>query len=249
VGVLDDRVAIVTGAGQGLGFGIAKAFADEGAKLMLVELAAERLEARAAELRGQGAQVAAMVGDVQDRAVARDAVARALAEFGQLDILVNNAQALAPPIPFIEQDDEHFDRILRSGLMGTVNFMQAAYPAMKGRGGSIINFSSGAGFIGNPGQAAYGATKEAIRGLSRVVAREWGADQIRINMISPAANSPSFQAWFKDKPVELAAVKATMALGRPSETWDVGALAVFLASPACFLTGQTVQIDGGQIMP
>ena len=249
MGVLQGLTAIVTGSGQGLGFAMASAFADQGARLVLVELREKRLATAADALRGKGAEIVAIAGDVRERQVADNAVAQALESFGRLDILVNCAQWLSRPIPFIEQDAEHFAAMVDSGLYGTVNFMQAAYPALRGRGGSVINMASGAGTGGNVGQAAYGATKEAVRGLTRTVAKEWGADGIRVNIICPAAMSPSLIGWFKDKPDELAATLKLNALGRFAEGTDIGSLAVFLASPDCFLTGQTLHIDGGQVMP
>jgi NAD(P)-dependent dehydrogenase (short-subunit alcohol dehydrogenase family) len=241
--------AIVTGGGQGLGLAMAIALADEGARLVLVELKPERLDHAAELLLEAGAEVIAIAGDVREREVAEHAVAQAMDSFGRLDILVNCAQWLAMPVPFIEQDAAHFANMIDSGLYGTVNFMQAAYPALKLQGGSVINMGSGAGTGGNVGQAAYGAVKEAIRGLTRTVAKEWGADGIRVNTICPAATSPSLIGWFKDKPEELEAMLKLNALGRFAEGTDIGRLAVFLASPECFLTGQTIHIDGGQVMP
>ena len=249
MGALQGMAAIVTGAGQGLGLAMARALGQEGARLVLVELKPERLERADEALRELGADVIAIAGDVRERKLAEDAVAQALESFGRLDVLVNCAQWLAPPVPFIEQDAAHFADMIDSGLYGTVNFMQAAYPALKRRGGSVINMGSGAGTGGNVGQAAYGAVKEAIRGLTRTVAREWGADGIRVNTICPAAMSPSLIGWFKDKPEELEATLRLNALGRFAEGMDIGRLAVFLASPDCFLTGQTIHIDGGQVMP
>lgn len=249
MGKLDGLTAIVTGSGQGLGFAMAGALADAGARLVLVELREERLKSAAGTLRDKGIEVIAIAGDVRDRAVADDAVAQALDTFGRLDILINCAQWLAMPVPFIEQDKAHFANMLDSGLYGTVNFMQAAFPPLKERGGSVINMGSGAGTGGNLGQAAYGAAKEAIRGLTRTVAKEWGADGIRINVICPAAMSPSLIGWFEDKPDELAAALELNAMGRFAEGTDIGSLAVFLASPDCFITGQTLHCDGGQVMP
>ena len=249
MGVLQGMAGIVTGSGQGLGLAMATALAGEGAGLVLVELREERLAAAERALSDAGAEVVAIAGDVRDRKTADEAVARALETFGRLDILVNCAQWLAMPVPFIEQDATHFANMIESGLYGTVNFMQAAYPALSLRGGSIINMGSGAGTGGNAGQAAYGAAKEAIRGLTRTVAKEWGGDGIRVNVICPAAMSPSLIGWFEDKPDELAATLKLNAMGRFAEGTDIGELAVFLASPGCFLTGQTIHIDGGQVMP
>lgn len=249
MGALQGMTAIVTGSGQGLGLAMATALAGEGARLVLVELREERLASAAEALRDRGAEVIAIGGDVRERQVADDAVAKALEHFARLDILINCAQWLSMPVPFIEQDPRHFANMIDSGLYGTVNFMQAAYPALKRQGGSIINMGSGAGTAGNVGQAAYGATKEAIRGLTRTVAKEWGAHGIRINVICPAAMSPSLIGWFRDKPEELEATLKLNALGRFAEGTDIGRLAVFLASPDCFLTGQTLHCDGGQVMP
>jgi NAD(P)-dependent dehydrogenase (short-subunit alcohol dehydrogenase family) len=249
MGKLQGMVAIITGSGQGLGLAMATALTEAGARLVLVELREKRLQTAADALRDTGAQVVALCGDVRERQTADNAVVQALDAFGQLDILINCAQWLAMPVPFIEQGQEHFANMIDSGLYGTVNFMQAAYPALKRQGGSVINMASGAGTGGNFGQAAYGATKEAIRGLTRTVAKEWGTDRIRINVICPAAVSPSMNSWFKDKPDELATTLKLNALGRFAEGTDIGSLVVFLASPDCFLTGQTLHCDGGQVMP
>jgi NAD(P)-dependent dehydrogenase (short-subunit alcohol dehydrogenase family) len=250
MGKLQDLVAVVTGSGQGLGFEMAHAFADEGAKLVLTGLDQGQLEAKAEILRTQGAEVLAVAGDVRIRHTAQNTVERTLAAFGRLDILVNNAQWLSLPVPFIEQDDEHIEQMVRSGLFGTIYFMQAAYAPLRKRGGAVINLGSGQGVIGGIGAASYAATKEAIRGLSRVAAREWGKDQIRVNVICPAATSQSFKDWFKDKPEELARTTEQAALRRFADPYkDMGRLAVYLADPHCFLTGQTIHLDGGQCMP
>jgi len=236
----------ITGASSGIGAALARAYAKRGCRLIL----SGRNQAALAEVAAQcGGDPLILPFDAADFAAAVAAADKAWEWSGGIDVLVNNAQILTPPIPFIEQDDAYFDRAVRSGLYGTVYFMQACYPALKQRGGAVINLGSGAGTAGNPGQAAYGAAKEAIRGLSRTVAREWGKDNIRVNVICPTANSPSYREWFKDKPELLAASVSHMARGRPAEGFEIGNLAVFLASDACTLTGQTLHIDGGQAMP
>ena len=154
MGLLQDKVAIVTGSGQGLGLDVARAFAEEGAKLVMVELKPDTLAEKADQLRARGTEVIAVVGDVSMRRTAEDAVAQALAAFGKVNHPVDNAQFLALPIPFIEQDDNHLEKMVHSGIFGTVYFMQAAYPALKRQGGSIINTGSGSGVIGNPGRGA-----------------------------------------------------------------------------------------------
>ena len=244
------KVALVTGGGQGLGFDIAHAFADEGAKLVLTGRVQEKLDAKADELRAQGAEVLAVAGDVRFRATATDAVARTLDAFGRLDILVNNAQTLSLPVPLVEQDDELLEGIIGSGLFGTIYFMQAAHPALAKQGGAVINLGSGQGLVGGWGTASYAAAKEGIRAVSKVAAREWGKDGIRVNTICPGAWSESMEAWAKDRPEEIEAFMASSPLGRFADGYrDVGRLAVFLAGEDCFMTGQTFHIDGGQLMP
>lgn len=246
---LAGKVAIITGASQGLGFDMARAFAVQGAKLVLTGRHQEKLDARADLLRAQGAEVLAVAGNVAERRTADDTVAQTLAAFGRIDVLINNAQTLSLPVPLMQQDDALLESIIRSGLFGTIYFMQAAYPALRREGGSIINFGSGQGIVGRAGTASYAAAKEGIRGLSRVAAREWGKDRIRVNVICPGAWSPSYENWFKDKPEELAAEFARKPLGRAADGFeDLGRVALFLASPDCFLTGQTLFVDGGSIM-
>ena len=248
MGSYDGRVVLVTGCGQGLGFDMAHAYADAGAKLVMVELNSHTLAEKAEQLRVCGTDLVAVQGDVSHRATAQAAVAQALEAFGRIDVLLNAAQYLTLPIPFAEQDDEHIEKMVHSGIFGTMYFMQAAYPALKEGRGAVINIASGAGVVGNIGQGAYAATKEGIRGLSRVAAREWGREGIRVNVISPASNSPSMEAWFKDKPKEREAVLAGVAQGRFANGYrDLGAVALFLGSPECFLTGQTLQVDGGTV--
>jgi NAD(P)-dependent dehydrogenase (short-subunit alcohol dehydrogenase family) len=239
---------MVTGCGQGLGFDMARAFADEGAKLVMVELNCDTLTDKARQMLAQGNDVVTVQGDVAQRATAQNAVAKALDAFGRIDVLLNAAQYTCLPIPFAEQDDEHIARMVHSGVFGTMYFMQAAYPALKASKGAVINVASGAGVVGNVGQAAYAAAKEGIRGLSRVAAREWGREGIRVNIISPAANSPSMQAWFRDNPSAREATLAGVAQGRFADGYrDLGAVVLFLGSPECFLTGQTLQVDGGTV--
>jgi len=173
-GRLNGKVAIVTGGGQGVGLGIAQVFAREGAKLLITGRTPDKLEKAAAELRAMGGEAAWIAGTAGLRADAEAAVAKAVDLFGGLDILVNNAQTSKPGTLFEDTDDALFAMTIESGLYGTFQHMQAAMPHMKARGGSIINFGSYEGIHGGVGFAAYAATKEAIRGLSRTAARELG---------------------------------------------------------------------------
>jgi len=249
-GRLNGKVAIVTGGGQGVGLGIAQVFAREGAKLLITGRTPDKLEKAAAELRAMGGEAAWIAGTAGLRADAEAAVAKAVDLFGGLDILVNNAQTSKPGTLFEDTDDALFAMTIESGLYGTFQHMQAAMPHMKARGGSIINFGSYEGIHGGVGFAAYAATKEAIRGLSRTAARELGQYKIRVNVICPAALSPIAEQWVKDFPEEAEKVMKLVALGYLGDcAKDIGPAALFLASEdSRYVTGQTINVDGGQMM-
>jgi NAD(P)-dependent dehydrogenase (short-subunit alcohol dehydrogenase family) len=209
-----------------------------------------KLRSAAGPLEALGAEVLVSPGDVRQRSAAQQAIAATIERFGQLDVLVNNAQTLAMGIPLEDLSDDDIAKTLESGLMGTLYHMQAAFPHMKQRGGSIINLGSREGVVGGFGFGIYAATKEGIRGLSRVAAREWGAHQIRVNVLNPAALSPAMVKFLEDYPEEAKGYIAALALGRfgDPET-DIGPLAVFLASDESrYVTGQTINADGGQVM-
>ena len=249
-GRLNGKVAIVTGGGQGVGLGIAQVFAREGAKLLITGRTPDKLEKAAAELRAMGGEAAWIAGTAGLRADAESAVAKAVDLFGGLDILVNNAQTSKPGTLFEDTDDALFAMTIESGLYGTFQHMQAAMPHMKARGGSIINFGSYEGIHGGVGFAAYAATKEAIRGLSRTAARELGKYKVRVNVICPAALSPIAEQWVKDFPDEAEKVMKLVSLGYLGDcAEDIGPAALFLASEdSRYVTGQTINVDGGQMM-
>ena len=187
-GRLDGKVAVVTGSGQGVGRGIARAMAAEGARCVIAEFNEESGGRVAEELRSEGSQAEFVACDVTQRESVDQAVARTLEAFGQLDVLVNNAQrAPLAPTPVMDHTDEIIDLCFETGFRGTFRFMQAAHPHLKASRGNVINIASGAGLEGLEGQAAYGAAKEAIRALSKSAAREWGRDGIRVSIICPLA--------------------------------------------------------------
>jgi 2-hydroxycyclohexanecarboxyl-CoA dehydrogenase len=186
---LDGRAAVVTGAGRGIGRGIARELADAGARVAVVDIDEANASDTAAVIAKTGAEAVAVACDVSDRVSVDAMVATALARFGSLSILVNNAQALRPEVPLI--DHTTADLALDSGLWGTFHCMQAACEALRDSGdGRVVNLGSSAGTQGRAGLAGYAATKEAIRGLSRVAAREWGEFGITVNVICPSAMSP-----------------------------------------------------------
>ena len=247
---LEGKVALVTGAGQGIGLAIAKAFASAGARLAITGRDLGKLERAAQDLTALGAEVLTFRGDAGKRAVADQTIAAVTRRFGQLDVLVNNAQASVPGVPLADIDDRMVALSIESGLYGTLYHMQAAYPHMKERGGSIINFGSRTGTAGEAGFGIYAATKEGIRGLSRVAAREWGPAGIRVNVICPAALSDASRKFAEDFPEQnryFMSIIPLRRLGDPDN--DIAPVAVFLASDdARYVTGQTINVEGGMTM-
>lgn len=252
MGRLQDKVAIITGGGQGVGLGIAQAFAAEGASLVLSGRTIGKLEAVVPDLEARGGTVATIAGDARSRQDAEKVVAFAADRFGGIDILVNNAQSAAAGVMLSDYTDDLIAETLESGLHGTIYHMQAVRRHMIARGGgSIINFGSRQGIVSPPGWSVYGATKEAIRALSRGAAREWGVDNIRVNVINPSAVTPVSERFFAEFPDEAAKNLMEVSLRRWGDpATDIGPVAVFLASDESrYVTGQTLNVDGGMVMP
>ena len=247
---LNGQVALVTGGGQGVGLGIAQALAAAGAHLVITGRDEGKLRTAAATIAKHGVEVLTVVADGRQRASAQQAVATAVARFGRLDVLVNNAQSSVPGIALEDLTDEQIAMTLESGLLATLYFMQAAFAHLKERGGSIINLGSREGVIGGKGFGIYAATKEGVRGLSRSAAREWGRHGIRVNVINPAALSPAAITYLEQHPDYARQLAAGIPLGRLGDpAADIGPVAVFLASAESrYLTGQTLNADGGQVM-
>ncbi|MFF3959409.1 SDR family NAD(P)-dependent oxidoreductase [Streptomyces sp. NPDC001890] len=243
---LHGKSAIVTGGASGIGGAITKLFVARGARVVVVDLQQDAGETLAREL---GNSVVFLRGDVSDRAVADQAVAAAAEHYGKLDVLVNNASASRQK-PFEEQTDDDWNLAMDTSLYAIRNFMLAALPELKKTGNaSIINFGSGAGLDGQPNQASYAATKEAIRGLSRVVANEWAPHNIRVNVVCPMALTAGVAAWAEARPEQYAQSAAKVPLGRFGDPdRDVAPIVAFLAGDdAQYMTGQTVMADGGAI--
>jgi NAD(P)-dependent dehydrogenase (short-subunit alcohol dehydrogenase family) len=250
MGRLTGKVAIITGGGQGVGYGVARTFAREGAAVLISGRNADKLETAAGELKRLGANVAWIKGTSGNRADADATVARAVELFGGLDILVNNAQSSKPGTMFEDLDDETLALTMGSGFYGTIHHMQAAIPHMKAKGGSIINVGSREGIHGGVGFSAYAANKEAIRGLTRSTARELGQHKIRVNVFCPAALSPVATKYLAEHPTEAEMYRRDIALGYFGDCEaDIGPTVLFLASDdSRYVTGQTINVDGGQVM-
>jgi NAD(P)-dependent dehydrogenase (short-subunit alcohol dehydrogenase family) len=245
-GRLAGRTAIVTGAGTGVGQGIAIAMARQGADVVIVGRTRATLEETRRKVEEVGGIALISQGSIADPEVAPRVVGEALARFGKLDVLVNNGHTFSPPLPLDQTPEADLRQHIESGFFGTFYFMQAAFPHMRERGGSIINFGSMAGVQGWAHFSPYAATKEAIRGLSRSASRDWGRYRIRVNVIVPSSHSKIADEYFS-APGSLEAVEATIPLGYLGDPeLDIGGVAVFLASDdARYVTGQTLHADGG----
>lgn len=249
-GKLDGKVAMVTGAGQGIGEAIATAYAREGARVLITGRTFSKLEEVAHRIAANGGEViplAASVGVLEESLATID---RAISEWGRVDVLVNNAHTFTDYLPLADPKMEENCKVdLQSGFFGSLQLMQACHPHMAAQGGgSIINFGSDFGVRCEPGFLAYAASKEAIRALTRTAAREWGKDKIRVNTILPRALSPK-AIWYLEETKTYDTELARVALGRFGEPQDIAPTAVFLASDeSAFVTGQTIGVEGGVTM-
>ncbi len=245
---LYNNVTIITGGGKGIGFGLASAFAKEGSNIVITGRNEQRLLDAKRRLEEQyGVEVLALVADGADESRIKEVIDKTVKQFGKINTLVNNAQTSKSGLPLIEHTKEDFDLAINSGLHATFFYMREAYPYLKESRGSVINFASGAGMFGKPGQSSYAAAKEGIRGLSRVAATEWGPDGIRVNMIAPLAMTESLQQWRQEYPELYKKTIQGIPLGRFADPMqDIGRVAVFLASDdASYLTGETIALQGG----
>ena len=245
---LENNVTIITGGGKGLGFGVASAFAREGSNLVITGRTESRLlDAKKRLEEEYGVQVLPIVADGADEVKIKEVIAKTIATFGKINTLINNAQASKSGLSLIEHTKEDFDLAINSGLYATFFYMREAYPYLKESKGSVINFASGAGLFGKPGQSSYAAAKEGIRGLSRVAATEWGPDGVRVNMIAPLAMTESLKEWKENYPEHFQKTIQGIPLGRFADPMqDIGRVCVFLASDdASYVTGETITLQGG----
>ena len=261
MGYLKGKTAIITGAGRSvlsdgrcgsIGYGIATAYAKKGANIVITGRNVQKLEDAKEELeRLYGVKVLAVQADVSagadNEAVVANVVEKAIAEFGRIDVLINNAQASASGVPIAEHTTEQFNLAMFSGLYAAFYYMKACYPYLKETHGTVINFASGAGLFGNYGQCSYAAAKEGIRGMSRVVATEWAKDKINVNVICPLAWTAQLERFEKEYPDAFKAnVKMPPAGHYGDPETEIGSVCVHLASPDMkYLTGETLTLEGG----
>ena len=245
---LAGRVALVTGAGQGIGRGIALVYAREGAKVAVAELKAHRGERTAQEIRDAGGDAVALVADVGRKADVDRMVAETVERWGGLDVLVNNAHGFGARAPLEDIPDEQFDLSWTSGVKGTWWAMCAARPHLAAHGrGRIVNMVSLAADRGDAGLGEYNAAKAGIAALTRTAAREWGRQGITANAIAPGAWTKRGQDYAARDPEGFAKAMAARPIGRLGDPeTDIAPVALFLASDdSRFLTGQVLYVDGG----
>jgi NAD(P)-dependent dehydrogenase (short-subunit alcohol dehydrogenase family) len=244
---LSGRAALVTGGGQGIGRGIALALADDGASVTITGRRAGVLEQVVKEIEARGGVARATVGDVGVRGDAERMVSETVDAFGRLDALVNNAQSSVQRL-LADTSDDDVMLAFRSGALGSLYTMQAAFPYLRERGGSIMNFGSSTAITGDKSFGSYAMAKEAIRGLSRVAATEWGRYGIRVNTIVPSAMSPAAEQWRDRHPETFAAHVKQTPLGRLGDCEaDIGrAVAALVSDDMQYLTGATLMLGGGR---
>ena len=246
---LDGKVALVTGASRGLGRAIALALAGQGADLAInYRDNAVAAEAVAAEARGIGRQASVIKGDTSAGREACEAIVKAaLDAFGKVDILVNNAGITRDNL-LMRMDAEEWSAVLDTNLSGPFWMTRAvARPMVKARAGRIINMSSAAGRMGNPGQANYAAAKAGLIGLTKTTARELASRGITCNALAPGLIETDLTAGMPAAATE--AIRSLTPMGYVGSVADVAAAAVYLASDeARYVTGQVLGIDGGMVM-
>lgn len=248
---MKERVVLITGGGGGIARGIARAYADEGAKLILTDLFPEGMEQTKKMLEADfGAEVFTCVADGGHEEEVKAAIEAGVAHFGKLNILINNAQASASGKLLVEHSKADFDIAVNSGLYAAFYYMKHAFPYLKETQGSVINFASGAGISGNPGQSSYAAAKEGIRGMSRVAAAEWGPYNINVNVVCPLVMTDKLAAWGRENPEMFEKNLHAIPLGRYGDAEkDIGKVCVFLGSyDAKYVSGDTIFVQGGSGM-
>jgi 3-oxoacyl-[acyl-carrier protein] reductase len=242
----DGQVAIVTGAARGIGRGIAERLGTEGAGILLVDVSQSRGEEAVAALAAKDIDVRLEVGDVAEPDTAERAVEHAVASWGRVDVLVNNAGIAGISGNIWDQPVEQLDMVYRTNLRGVFVFCHKVIPHMLERDyGRIVNIASVAGKEGNPGMVPYSATKAAVIGLTKSVGKELATTGIRVNCVTPAVVMTPLLETVTEEQVQYMVERVP--IGRPGEIDEIAALVAWLASEECsFSTGAVFDISGGR---
>lgn len=249
---LQNKAVLITGASTGIGAALSRAFAQQGARVA-VHWHSNQTAAEAVlrDIRAAGGSAVLVQGDLSVAGVPRRVVGEGAGALGGLDILINNAGSLVSRRPFLEADDDWIDSIFNLNARAVIGTCQAAVPLMEKRGGgAIINVGSIAGLDGGgPGTGIYGSAKAFVHNLTRHLAREFAARNIRVNTVSPGVVDTSFHA--ATPPERMEAMRKSVYLGRLGQPEDCVGAFLFLASGQLsgYVTGQNIHINGGQVMP
>lgn len=243
--LLENKIAVVTGAGRGIGRGIALALAREGAMVVVnYNGSKERAEEVVRTIEEAGGKAAAIQCNISDFEAAKEFFANVVKEYGKIDILVNNAGITKDNL-MMKMSEEEFQSVIQTNLAGTFHGVKfVTRPMMKQRQGRIINIASVSGVIGNMGQANYSASKAGVIGLTKAAAKELASRNITVNAVAPGFVATEMTDVLSDSVKEEAV--ATIPLGRFGEVEDIAETVVFLASDkAKYITGQVICVDGG----
>lgn len=244
---LENKVAIVTGGARGIGKAICARLAQEKARLAIVDILLENAETTAEEFRQQGIDAKAYAANVADKASVDAMVAAIVADFGQIDILINNAGITRDGL-LMRMKEADWDSVMAVNLKGTFLCTQAVIkPMAKARYGKIVNIASVVGVMGNAGQANYSASKAGVIGFTKSVAREYAARNIYVNAVAPGFIQTEMTHVLSDEAKDM--FLRNIPLNRPGTPQDVANVVAFLAGPdSDYVTGQVINIDGGMIM-
>ena len=243
---LEGKVAIVTGSATGIGYGISKRLANDGANLVMVDMDANMLEQSASEVSARTREVEISIGDVSEPQTAREAVTKAVDKWGKIDILVNNAGIGRVNGNIWELDVDEMDRVYRTNLRGVFSFCHEVIPHMLEKDyGRIINIASIAGKEGNPRMVPYSSTKAAVIGLTKSIGKELAGTGVLANCITPAVVQTRILEEFTPEQVQYMVDR--IPVGRTGEITEIAALVTWLASDECsFSTGAVFDISGGR---
>lgn len=247
---LTGKVALITGASKGIGEAIAHCFAAYGARVVINSRKQEELDKVAKTIREAGGECIGIAANAADNDACKDLIKKVVSEFGGIDILVNNAATNPVYGPILESPEWAFDKIMGVNLKAPLALANLAHPHMKTRGGgAVINISSIAGLTPDPGLGFYSVSKAALNMLTKVQAKEWGKDGIRVNSICPGLIKTKFSEALWSNEAILNRMVSKLPIARMGTVEEIASLALYLASPASgYCTGAIFTADGGTVL-